>query len=203
MFNLKLGSIVISYTIRRSLRAKYVSISVGAEGVQVVAPVSMEDNEIIPLVENKREWIFNKFYSYRQRLRRKPQERKFISGEELLYMGENYPLKIVEQEGRICSINFKDDQFLVFINKDIPEEKRREVIKRRLEQWYIRKAKEIITERLVMAPTAIVDYVVVHELCHLKQMNHSPKFWLLVGSQISNYKKMRKWLKENGSSLKL
>lgn len=51
--------------------------------------------------------------------------------------------------------------------------------------------------RLVLAPLEILDYVVVHELCHLKQMNHSPKFWQLVSEQIPDYKKRRKWLKEN------
>ena len=54
-----------------------------------------------------------------------------------------------------------------------------------------------------MAPTHVIDYVVVHELCHLRQMNHSKEFWQLVGSQIPDYKERRKWLKENGAKLYL
>jgi len=148
MLNLKVGSTVISYSIRRSLRAKYVSISIGADGVQVVAPVSMEDNEIIPLVENKREWIFNRFECYRQRPTQIRMEHEFISGEKLLFMGEYYPLRVLEHEGRYCRVKLTDHQFLISINKDIPQEKRRDVIRGKLEQWYIGRAKTLIHERL-------------------------------------------------------
>jgi len=51
--------------------------------------------------------------------------------------------------------------------------------------------------RLVMSPPEIIDYVIVHELCHLKQMNHSKKFWREVETIIPNYKTRRKWLKAN------
>ncbi len=57
--------------------------------------------------------------------------------------------------------------------------------------------------KLVMAPIEIIDYVVVHEMCHLKQMNHSAKFWNLVAEKIPNHKDMRKWLKENSFLLKV
>lgn len=55
--------------------------------------------------------------------------------------------------------------------------------------------------RLVMAPVDIIDYVVVHELCHLKIMNHSKDFWLLVESVLPCYKEKRKWLKTYGYRL--
>ncbi|NLX63362.1 MAG: M48 family metallopeptidase [Clostridiaceae bacterium] len=55
--------------------------------------------------------------------------------------------------------------------------------------------------RLVMAPVDIIDYVVVHELCHLKIMNHSKDFWLLVESVLPCYKEKRKWLKTYGYKL--
>ena len=57
--------------------------------------------------------------------------------------------------------------------------------------------------RLILAPPEILDYVVVHELCHLTHMNHSKEFWELVGSVIPDYKMKRKWLKENGHTLRL
>lgn len=56
--------------------------------------------------------------------------------------------------------------------------------------------------RLVMAPESIIDYVAVHELAHLTHPNHSREFWDLVGRHCPHYKEARKWLKENGSSLK-
>ncbi len=54
---------------------------------------------------------------------------------------------------------------------------------------------------LMRAPEEIIDYVVVHELCHRKEMNHSDKFWAHVEKVIPDYKERRKWLKEHGSEL--
>lgn len=51
--------------------------------------------------------------------------------------------------------------------------------------------------RLVMAPIEVIDYVVIHELCHLKEMNHSHRFWALVGQMAPDHSKMKKWLREN------
>ncbi len=59
------------------------------------------------------------------------------------------------------------------------------------------------TWRLVMAPTEVIDYVVVHELCHLKQMNHSKTFWEQVETILPAYRAYRKWLKKNGALLRL
>jgi predicted metal-dependent hydrolase len=57
--------------------------------------------------------------------------------------------------------------------------------------------------RLIMAPIQVIDYVVVHEMCHLEQMNHSKKYWELVAQRIPNYKEVRKWLRENQFLLKI
>lgn len=54
-----------------------------------------------------------------------------------------------------------------------------------------------------MAPPEVLDYVVVHELCHLSHMNHSREFWEMVGSVMPEYPERKKWLKENGELLKL
>ena len=55
--------------------------------------------------------------------------------------------------------------------------------------------------RLMLAPPQILDYVIVHELCHLKHMNHSPEFWTSVEAVLPDYKTRRKWLKEHGCEL--
>ncbi len=52
---------------------------------------------------------------------------------------------------------------------------------------------------LAALPEEILDYVVVHELCHRLEMNHSSKFWTEVERVLQDYKKMRKWLKDNGN----
>ncbi len=52
--------------------------------------------------------------------------------------------------------------------------------------------------RLVMAPPEVLDYVVVHELAHLAELNHSPRFWAIVERHCPDWKRHRDWLKANG-----
>jgi hypothetical protein len=54
-----------------------------------------------------------------------------------------------------------------------------------------------------MAPEHILDYLIVHELCHLVHHNHSAQYWELVASISPDHLKSRKWLRENGNSLRL
>ena len=54
---------------------------------------------------------------------------------------------------------------------------------------------------LLLAPPAVLDYVVVHELCHRREMNHSPRFWAEVERVFPSYREARRWLRDNGSSL--
>ena len=54
---------------------------------------------------------------------------------------------------------------------------------------------------LALTPPEVLDYVVVHELCHRKEMNHSPRFWQAVEGVLPDYKARREWLKANGNSL--
>jgi len=54
---------------------------------------------------------------------------------------------------------------------------------------------------LILAPSEVMEYVVVHELCHIKERNHSGRFWQLVAAHLPDYQKQRDWLKQNGMSL--
>ena len=54
---------------------------------------------------------------------------------------------------------------------------------------------------LMLTPPEVLDYVVIHELCHRKEMNHSARFWAEVGRVLPDYQTQRKWLRENGTAL--
>lgn len=54
---------------------------------------------------------------------------------------------------------------------------------------------------LMLTPPEVIDYVVVHELCHRKEMNHSKAFWAEVEKVLPDYKSAKRWLKENGGEL--
>lgn len=55
--------------------------------------------------------------------------------------------------------------------------------------------------KLIMAPPQVLDYVVIHELCHLHEFNHSARFWRLVEGVMPDYEVWKKWLKNHGSEL--
>ena len=57
--------------------------------------------------------------------------------------------------------------------------------------------------RLLFAPPKVLDYVVVHELCHLTHMDHSPNFWNMVEQIMPDYRVYKQWLKEHGHELTL
>lgn len=241
MLNLKIGSTIIPYSIRKSTRAKHVTITVGINGVKVVAPVSVSDDRIIPMVENKREWIFKKTEAFRLLNRQIHLEQEHVNGKMLLFRGERFTLSVLEYDGRYTRVIFENERFVVFINNNLPMDKRQREIHKALERWYLDQAKDLFQSRLavyrdrlgldfnqvrlknqktrwgscsskgnlnlnwrlVMAPTSIVDYVVVHELCHLKIMNHSKEFWKLVECYIPDYKVRKRWLKQHGVGLSL
>ena len=57
--------------------------------------------------------------------------------------------------------------------------------------------------RLLLAPDEVAEYVVVHEVCHLAEMNHSANYWELVAALFPEYERPRRWLRDHGSSLSL
>ncbi|MCI5141578.1 MAG: M48 family peptidase [Candidatus Electrothrix sp. ATG1] len=57
--------------------------------------------------------------------------------------------------------------------------------------------------RIIMAPHSVIDYVVVHELCHLVHLNHSKRFWDLVSTILPDYAEQKAWIKVNGSGLEV
>lgn len=60
-----------------------------------------------------------------------------------------------------------------------------------------------LNNRLMMAPEAVIDYVLIHELAHLKELNHSSRFWSLVATFCPDYKTHNQWLKKHSAKLQL
>ena len=72
-------------------------------------------------------------------------------------------------------------------------------------QWGGCSAKNTLTFtwRLMMAPLSVIDYVIVHELAHIREKNHSPRFWNIVEQHLPDYRELRKWLRDHGHLLNL
>jgi hypothetical protein len=57
--------------------------------------------------------------------------------------------------------------------------------------------------RNALLPSWVIDYIIVHELAHLREMNHSPRFWKIVEKHFPDYKQAKKWIKDNYKQISL
>lgn len=89
------------------------------------------------------------------------------------------------------------------ISKNISIKPNKIIIKNQKSLWgSCNSKKEIrLNWRLVLMPYFVMDYIIIHELCHIRQMNHSKDFWKLVECHCPKYKESKDWLKENGAML--
>ena len=96
------------------------------------------------------------------------------------------------------------DERLAECNKRYGFSYRRVTIKEQKSRWgsCSRQGNLNFNWRLLLAPLPVLDYVVVHELCHLQELNHSPRFWQLVALACPDYAAHRAWLREHGRELR-
>ncbi len=205
------------------------------DGIHVISPIGLSEEIIKDKVWEKGSWILKKLKGFAD-IGYKDQDRKFINGEPFLYLGKNYPLKIIRNKRKIPKVFFLNDKFYLEA-QDHDHGK----MKIAMEKWYRKEAAKVIEGRIdhfsykvgkapstfkikqqkrrwgscnsrgdiyfnwkiIMAPLGIVDYLIVHELCHLVHSNHSKRFWQKVGSVLGDYKERRKWLKKYGIMMDL
>ena len=210
-------------------RRKTISIQIHADGKVIVrAPLRAPMRDITAFVESKSAWINEKRALMLQRAASKP-VRQFTSGEKFWFLGAQIPLRVVEKQ-RVTLV-LKDEFLLASQAQDRAPEifeawykvHALKVISERVlvlaaqhgyqfEKIRITSARTrwgscssrgtlSFTWRLVMAPLEAVDYVVIHELTHLKIKNHSPVLWAEVARLMPSYKRGHDWLKKNGHLL--
>lgn len=210
-------------------KRKTLSLIVETDGTLTVrAPLRMKETDIRRFIEAKQDWIKQK---QAKALKDAVAPRQYVDGEKFLYLGREIPLRIVPNgKPALAMVRvFKltkpaqpraESYFEAWYKKEA-----RKVLTERVEffarkhdfkpgklrissartRWGSCSTKGTLsfTWRLVMAPMDVVDYVVVHELCHLNEMNHSKAFWSRVEGILPDYKRQRKWLKNNGAKLHL
>jgi len=173
----------ITYTIKRIKRTKRVKISVNAQSrVIVTAPVLYPQILIKKFVYEKREWIVE-----RQNILQK-QKKNWIIPEHIN--------KDSFESCRAQSKKFIRDK-VKYYNEYYHYSYNRIAVKNMKTRWGSCSSKNNLNfhYRLMFLPIELADYIVVHELCHLKEMNHSDRFWRLVAKQIPDYKRRRVALK--------
>jgi hypothetical protein len=188
----------------------------------------MKEADIYRFIEEKESWIGRKQI---QALNEMRPSHQYVDGELFLYLGHKIPLRIIPSQkpalvmdGTFSLTESAQPQARSYFANWYREQARSVLTERtayfarnhgfkpgklRISsakmRWGSCSARGTLsfTWRLVMAPLEVVDYVVVHELCHLKELNHSRAFWMRVETILPDYKQKRKWLKDNGKSLVL
>lgn len=224
---IQLGAQEIEYSLRRS-RRRSIGLSVDHRGLRVGAPLRARVGDIEALLHQHAAWVLDKLASWRERP--PPAQFQVHNGQYLNILGEARCLEIGTARRAGGSLapgqltlrcpNAADAPR--YLEKLLREEARRHFAERlahfapqlgvalpplRLSsartRWGSCNARGLIALnwRLIFLPSAIVDYVVCHELAHLKEMNHSPRFWAVVESLCPDWQALRRALREQGRQL--
>ena len=176
----------MDYTIIRSNR-RSLSITIDPDANLIVrAPRRMSDRTIAAFVVSKRDWIEKHMEKVRKRAAKREEVPEFTEEERkaLTKKARKMILEKVAYYAPIVGVTYG-----------------RIAIRKQRTVWGSCSSKGNLNFNYLLAlmPDEVVDYVVVHELCHRKEMNHSPRFWAEVEKVIPDHKALRKWLKEEGS----
>lgn len=211
-------------------RRRTIALIVERDGRLVVrAPLHVTDGQILKFAESKADWI--KAKQAQAKKNSTVARKRYVEGEKFLYLGQAYALEFVNHRKPALILDSRfylarsaspraRQLFVGWYKKQALR-----VISERVNLYaakYCYTCRQIkitsartrwgscspngnlnFTWRLVMAPLAVIDYVVVHELVHLKVKNHSKDFWGQVGEILPDYKQYIAWLKANGPFLTL
>jgi len=170
-------------------RRKTMSLEIGGDGTVLVrAPYQMPDAEIQKFVQEKSEWIA-------KHLQMQEERKKEVKQEGRLTMQEIQELadRALEEIPRRAA----------YYAKLLQVDYGRITIRNQKSRWGSCSSKGNLNFNclLMLTPPEVIDYVVVHELCHRKEMNHSVRFWNEVEKILPDYRERREWLKKNGGRL--
>ena len=176
---------MIEYELIRSSR-KSLGLEVKQDGRVIVrAPRWVPMRTVRQFVERHREWIEERLQEAARRQAEQPQA-EILSEEELRQL-------VKEARRRFTQ---RAEHFAPLVGVDYE----RIAIRKQRTKWGSCSSKGNLNFNclLVLAPPEVLDYVVVHELCHRKEMNHSPRFWAEVRRVLPDYENARRGLLDNG-----
>jgi len=221
----------IEYEIRRSKKRKRLTINIERDrSIVVLAPENVSDERIKQVIDSKKQWIHEKL-GHPQKYAPKPHApgKEIISGESLYYLGRQYQVELLESSNDELVFDNKflfplqdKQKNMILLKKWYIKSAKEKIIPRarKFAKDLGVKAESIkivdnkyrwgscttknninISWRLMQAPMFVIDYIIVHELAHLIEANHTPEFWNVVKAQLPKMEKAKLWLKENGQRI--
>lgn len=221
----------ISYSVKRSSKRRKITITVERDCTVVVqAPNHASDEAIARIVEAKRFWIYEKTrHGQKYTDRPHPPGKELVSGESALYLGRSYRIEIVDDETECIRFDqrFLVPASCAYQKGGAMRRWYIARARERILPRVVKQARELgvsfgrarivdsryrwgsctvrdninLNWRLIKAPIFVIDYVIAHELAHLLEPNHTPRFWNIVKTQAPTMERARGWLKEHGQIL--
>lgn len=219
------------YRIVRRPRRRTIALVVRRDGrLEVLAPPGVPEREIAGFVQQKQPWISRKQQQCLERAEAHP-PRRFVDGERFMLRGEAITLSLVtgprriECEGNTLHVRLRDtgpDSVRKVLERWYARQAEAELklrmpalseragvapatigVKGYRSRWGTchPDGRIYLNWRLIKAPPAVFDHVILHELCHLIHRNHSLAFHRLLASLDANYAEADRWLKQHGANL--
>jgi predicted metal-dependent hydrolase len=215
----------ISVAVRESNKARRISICVRDEKVELILPYGAPKNEAYKFLLTKERWIREKFMKVIKIVQGSEK-----LPDQLFILGKMHDVHYVHSSNEFA-VTLKDECITVYSPKDHAGDVLKHYLQQYILDEISRLAKLLAKEngfryskisvkelktrwgscsslgnlsfnwRIIFAPHSVLQYLIVHELCHLKEMNHGPKFWKLVEKIFPNYRMSMLWLKKNGKLL--
>lgn len=223
------GDEVVVFTLKKKRGCRNIVLRVDERGLRVTAPLRSSDAEVEKFVTAKQTWIAKHlgFYKNLPLLKSSFQTGDFLPylGENCSVVLTQHSAKRpkIEKIANTFFISFNFDAVPKKFVKQWYLQQAEAVIGERVEIWKEKFGVNVngvsirnqrsrwgscstrgnlnFNWKLVMAPLEVVDYLVIHELTHLRHMNHSDKFWQTVEMHCPDYVEKEKWLKQNGPML--
>jgi predicted metal-dependent hydrolase len=207
---------------------KTIALIVEADGsLTIRAPLHTSQAVIEQALKEKADWIKSRQQQARQSM---PAPVRYDEGELFLYLGRAYPLRLVERrQPPLALVNERFElersaqtqaaahfegwyrrQAQAYLATRVQALSQQHGlpyshvgISGAKTRWGSCSSHNRLnfTWRLMMAPPEVIDYIILHELAHIRVKNHSPAFWALVAQMQPNYRQQRDWLTRNGKRL--
>ncbi len=175
---------MVPYLLLRSPRAKRIRISIHkTTGVRVTIPLWLDIKKVEPLMREKGSWILSSLTHYRSL----PSSRTKEDAHREYMAHKQQALKFVQKRTHELNTTYN------FSYNKI-------TIKNQSTLWgsCSRKGNLNFNYKIALLPKEQADYIIIHELCHLQEFNHSERFWQLVEKQVPDYKRIRRELRTTG-----
>jgi len=176
---IRYGNSVIQYTVVKSKRRKTSEIRVDENGVEIRTPFYKKDSDVQQIIHDQKHWIYKKQLLFKDR--KKQRKKLYKTKLQDTYL-ETRTQKLASKIGIMPS---------------------KIIVKPLKNRWGSATEKGVVTlnSNLLKAPKEVIDYIIIHELCHLKIKNHSSRYWNLVRKFMPNYQNKIDWLETNSKSI--